>query len=385
MKYDFDNVPSRFNINSLKWDCKDDELPMWVADMDFSVAPKIKEALLKRVNEGTFGYSISSDEFFDSFIRFNLIRHNIKYEKEDIIMSTGAVPAISSMVRKITTPAEKVVLLTPVYNIFFNSIYNNGRYILESNLLYNPKTQEYSIDFSDLEIKLSDPQTSLLILCNPHNPIGKIWSEEELLKILELTRKYNVKIISDELHCDIITPGLEYTPIQKLTNNNDNVISILSASKCFNLAGLQAAYVICKNKELNWKIKRGLNTDEVAEGNAFYNDAFIAAFDSIDWLDEMNAYVTINKRYAYEFLSKIKGVKPIKGDATYLLWVDIKDITNDSKKFVEFLREKTGLIITEGIEYGNSGEGFVRINLATSISNVIDGLNRFKTGVKLYK
>ena len=186
MKYDFDNVPSRFNINSLKWDCKDDELPMWVADMDFSVAPKIKEALLKRVNEGTFGYSISSDEFFDSFIRFNLIRHNIKYEKEDIIMSIGAVPAISSMVRKITTPAEKVVLLTPVYNIFFNSIYNNGRYILESNLLYNPKTQEYSIDFSDLEIKLSDPQTSLLILCNPHNPIGKIWSEEELLKILEL-------------------------------------------------------------------------------------------------------------------------------------------------------------------------------------------------------
>ena len=385
MKYNFDNLPSRFNINSLKWDVKNNELPMWVADMDFEVAPKIKEALLERVNKGTFGYSICGDEFYDSFINFMELRHNIKYKKEDIIMSTGAVPAISSMVRKLTTPAEKVVLMTPVYNIFFNSIFNNGRYIYESPLIYNRDNQEYSIDFKDLEDKLSDNQTTLLILCNPHNPVGKIWSKEELLKIIELARKYNVTIISDELHCDIVRPGLKYNPILSLTKEDDNVIAIMSASKCFNLAGLQAAYVVCPNKNLNWKVKRGLNTDEVAEGNAFYNDAFVAAFNSIDWLDEVNAYIELNKRYAYEFLSKIPGVKVIKGDATYLLWVDIKDITNDSLKFTTFLREKTGLYITEGIEYGNTGEGFVRINLATSLSNVIDGMNRFKMGIKLFK
>ena len=204
-------------------------------------------------------------------------------------------------------------------------------------------------------------------------------------KILDLARKYNVTIISDELHAEIKTPGLKYSPMLSITNKSDKVISILSASKCFNLAGLQAAYVIIPNKELNWKVKRGLNTDEVAEGNCFFDDAYVAAFNSSeDWLDEMNAYVELNKRYAYEFLSKIDGIKPIKFDATYLLWVDISKVEKNSKKFCDFLRKNTGLFITPGIEYGSAGEGFVRINLATSKDIVFDGLNRFNIGIKLY-
>ena len=379
--YNFDKLPNR-RRNSCKWECDSNVIPMWIADMDFEVAPKIKDALINRVNEATFGYHQINPEFFYSFINFNKRHHNIEYKYEDIIYSTGAVPAISSIVRKLTSPAEKVILLTPVYNIFFNSIYNNGRYILESKLDYNKENNTYSIDFSDLEEKMSDKQTTMMIFCNPHNPIGHIWSKEELEKVLTLARKYNITIISDEVHAELTTMYHEYIPFLSITNENDRVIAIESAGKTYNLAGLQAAYVIVPNKDLHHKVNRGLNTDEVAEGNVFYSDAYIAAFNECDdWLLELREYLTKNREYAYSYIESNSKAKVVRGDATYLLWVDLSYYTDNTKELCEYLKTKFGLWITEGEEYGQSGKTFVRINIATSFELVKEGLNRLILGL----
>lgn len=384
--YNFDTLPVRLNTNSVKWDIKIDSkrdiLPMWVADMDFLAPDFIINSLKKRVDMGVFGYSDVPNKFYKAIINFFDRRHNLKLKKDEIIFSTGVVPIISSLVNKLTTPAENVVVLSPVYNIFYNSIRNAGRKILESNLVLNDG--KYEIDFKDLEEKLKNPETTLMIFCNPHNPVGKIWSKEELSRVSKLAKKYDVKIISDEIHCDIVTPGKEYIPF---LNIDSDVIACVSASKCFNLAGLQGAAVLVKNRYLYNRCYRSLNTDEIAEGNAFVFDTFIEAFNKGDnWLKELNEYIYQNKLYVYDYIEKnIKNISCIKGDATYLVWLDIRKITNDSDKFVDFLVKETGLLLSSGSIYGSSGNGFLRINLATSLANVKEGLKRLEEGVKLYE
>ncbi len=210
MKYDFDIEADRRGSNSLKWDVAENELPMWVADMDFRTAPQITAALEKRAAHGVFGYSIVPDEWYKAYADWWKNRHGLDIEKQRLIFCTGVVPAISSLVRKLTTPAEKVLIQTPVYNIFYNSILNNGRNVLESPLVY--ENGGYSIDWDDLEDKLADPQTTLMILCNPHNPVGKIWEAETLAKIGRLCRENYVTVISDEIHCDLTDPNRNYVP-----------------------------------------------------------------------------------------------------------------------------------------------------------------------------
>ena len=210
MTYDFDTPTERRNTNSLKWDVAEGELPMWVADMDFQTAPEIREAIMKRAEHGIFGYSVIPDAWYEAYIQWWKMRHGYTMERDWLIFCTGVVPAISSIVRKLTTPAEKVLIQTPVYNIFFNSILNNGRQVLESPLRYDGK--EYRIDFADLEEKLSDPQTALMILCNPHNPTGKIWDRQTLEKIGALCSRHHVTVVSDEIHCDLTDPGESYVP-----------------------------------------------------------------------------------------------------------------------------------------------------------------------------
>ena len=201
----FDKEVERRNTGAMKWDVAEGELPMWVADMDFETAPQITEAIVKRAEQGVFGYTMIQDEWYQAYQNWWSSRHGFKIEKDWLIFCTGVVPAISSIVRKMTTVAEKVVVMTPVYNIFFNSIVNNGRNVLESRLKYEDGS--YYIDFEDLEEKLSDPQASMLILCNPHNPIGKIWDRETLERIGELCMKHHVLVLSDEIHCDLTKPG----------------------------------------------------------------------------------------------------------------------------------------------------------------------------------
>lgn len=380
MKYDFDNLADRTGVNSLKYSTPN-VLPMWVADMDFKTPDFIMDAIKKRVEKGAFGYTNDPDYYYEAIINFWQRRHNLTLERKDIAFTTGVVPAISSTVRCFTEVGDNVIILSPVYNIFYNSIRNNKRVILSCDLIY--KDNKYSVDYDDLEKKLSDEKTKLMIFCNPHNPIGYIWNKEELAHIARLCKKHNVIILSDEIHCDIINPGLSYTPFLSIDEAKDITIMAGSASKCFNLAGLQGAFVASYNEDLYKRIYRALNNDEVAEGNAFVYDALTAAFNNGDeWLKEMNEYVYKNKLYVKEFINNnIKRIKYVENYATYLIWVDVKDITNNVKKFTQKLKEKYGLWVSSGDSYGDNGEGFIRINLATSFDNVVTCMNKLKQAV----
>lgn len=386
MNFDFDTPVNRRNTNSLKWDVGENELPMWVADMDFCTAPAVRAAVEKRALHGVFGYSDVTDAWYDAYCNWWQNRHGLRLDKSRLVFCTGVVPAISSIVRKLTTPAEKVLVLTPVYNIFFNSIINNGRQPLECELLFDGR--EYSIDFNDFEEKLSDPQTSLMILCNPHNPVGKIWSKDELAIIGELCRKHGVTVVSDEIHCDITRPGYSYTPFCAASKDNEKMsVTCIAPTKAFNFAGLQTAAVYVPDEFLCHKVSRGLNTDEVAEPNAFAVDAAVAAFnDGGDWLDALNNYVFENKDIVKCFVEKnIPEINAVSSNATYLVWLDCTKLNKSSKELSAFIRKTTGLYLSSGEVYGKGGDRFLRMNVACPKSSVNDGLLRLKKAVELLK
>ena len=386
MPYNFDEPVNRRNTHSLKWDVKEQELPMWVADMDFQTAPEIQGAIRERAAHGVFGYSIVPEEWYQAYMGWWERRHHFSMEKEWLVFCTGVVPAISSMVRKLTTAGENVLVQTPVYNIFFNSIVNNGRNIVESPLRYDGNT--YQMDFEDLERKLSDPQTTLMILCNPHNPVGRIWSREELEQVGKLCRKYHVTVISDEIHCDLTSPGQEYIPFASVSENCKNIsITCMAPTKAFNLAGLQTAAVAVPNPNLRHKVWRGLNTDEVAEPNSFAVEAAVAAFTKGEaWLDSLREYIQENKNFVENFLKKEDlHIRLVPSQATYLLWLDCREMHGSAGEFTQYLREHTGLYLSEGKQYGENGSSFIRMNIACSRSRLEDGLERLAEGVRGYE
>lgn len=382
LKYDFDTVVDRKNTGSLKWDVRENELPMWVADMDFKTAPAITEAIIERAQHGIYGYSIVPDEWGQSYKEWWKNRHNWDIDTDWLVFTTGVIPAISSVVRKLTTPNENVLTQTPVYNIFFNSIVNNGRRVLESPLIY--KDGEYSINWTDLESKLSDPQTSLMILCNPQNPSGKIWDRETLQRIGELCKKYYVTVVSDEIHCDITDPNKEYIPFASVSDIcRDISITCIAPTKTFNMAGIQTAAVVVPQKNLRHKVWRALNTDEVAEPNTFAISAAIAAYkNGAEWLDELRQYISNNKQIVYDYVkANIPDINVVKSDATYLLWIDCSKLTKDSRRLAADIRKKTGLYLSAGSVYGKGGERFLRLNIACPESVLKDGLERLKNGL----
>lgn len=382
MQYDFDKMTDRNNTGSMKWAVNENELPMWVADMDFETAPAVKAALERRVSHGIFGYTEVTEEWYQAIISWWEKRHNFSIKKEWLIFSTGVVPSISSVVRKMTTVGENVLILTPVYNIFYNSILNNGRHVLESKLVY--ESGEYHIDFADLEEKLSNPQTTLLLLCNPHNPTGNIWDRETLQRIGELCSTHNVLVLSDEIHCDLTDPGFNYIPFASASETNrNNSVTCIAPTKAFNIAGLQTSAVIVPNPVLRHKVNRGLNTDEVAEPNAFAVEAAIAAFqEGEEWLEELRQYLLENKKFAISFFEKhIPQVKPVISHATYLMWLDLSEITADTEQFCKQLRDETGLYLSHGSQFGGDGNFFVRLNVACPRKRLEDGLERLRSMV----
>ena len=291
--FNFDKEINRRNTNAEKWKVEENELPMWVADMDFEAAPAIRKALETRFKHGIFGYAGITDEWYEAYVGWWKHRHNFTMQKDWLIFTTGVVPAISSMVRKLTTPAEKVLIQTPVYNIFFNSILNNGRVVLESSLVL--KNNRYEMDFEQLEKDLSDTQTTLMILCNPQNPGGRIWTKEELIRVAELA---SVSDTAREISITCMSPG-----------------------KAFNIAGLHTAAVSVPNEILRNKVNRGLNTDEVAEPNAFAIEAAVAAYTGgAEWLDALNGYLGESRKMVLDFIAgEIPEIKVIEKEATYLL------------------------------------------------------------------
>lgn len=386
MPYDFESLTDRRNTNSMKWDVDENVLPMWVADMDFKTAPEIIEAIQEKVEKGILGYTIVPDAWYQAISSWWERRHDFNIEKEWLIFCTGVVPAISSAVRKMTSVGENVLVQTPVYNIFFNSIVNNGRNIVENKLLYDGK--EYSIDFEDLENKLSNPQTTMLIICNPHNPLGKVWDKETLERIGELCFKHHVLVLSDEIHCDLTDTQHEYIPFASVSEIcAKNSITCIAPTKAFNIAGLQTAAVVVPDEVIRHKMNRALNTDEVAEPNAIAMEATIAAFTKgEDWLNELRVYLEENRRFVKKFIeSELPELYLVHAHATYLLWIDCRLITKDTSELCEFLRKETGLYISDGESYGETGKGFVRINIACPKERLEDGLALLKKGIDKYK
>lgn len=383
MEYNFDKITDRRNTNSLKWDVNESELPMWVADMDFETAPEITETVTKRAMHGIFGYSIIPDEWSAAYDGWWKSRYGFEIKRDWLIFCTGVIPAISSIVRKLTTPAENVVLLTPVYNIFFNSVLNNGRNVLECKLTCDG--ENYEINFDDLEQKLSDTQTTMMILCNPHNPVGKIWDYETLKKIGNMCKKYNVVVISDEIHCDLTKPGKTYIPFASVSDEcKFNSITCVAPTKSFNIAGIQTAAVIVPNENLRNKVNRGLNTDEVAEPNCFAVQAAVAAYTRGGaWLDSLRQYLDENRRITSEFIAeKIPSLRLMNSEATYLLWIDCRGVENIPDDISGFIRKKTGLYLSNGRQYGSGGEGFLRLNIACPKSVLNEGLCRLKKAIE---
>lgn len=374
-RYDFESLIERRGTDCLKWDLFGDDLPMWVADMDFMVAPAIQKAISKRASHPIYGYTIVSDDLFDSYVSWWDRRYDLKMSREDMVYATGVMPSISSMIRCLTDEGDEILIQSPVYHVFFYVIEDNNRKVLENELIY--ENGEYRIDFDDLDEKLK--KTRLMILCNPHNPIGKIWSREDLDRICELCLKNDVILISDEIHCDLTDPGKLYNPFRM----EDNVIRCLSPSKSFNIAGFQSSIVHTTNNELLDKIKTQMHIDNSDSCNVFATTAVKAAYnDSEDWLENLREVLYENKQIVRDYLSdELPVVKLVECDATYLLWLDCTLLNVSSKVLSEFLRQNQGLFISSGSDFGKCGDGFLRLNIACPQKLLMEGLSKLKMGI----
>lgn len=388
MSYDFETLNKKRAGNSAKWDVKEDELPMTIADMDFKVAPEIIQALQDKIAMGLFGYEEVPTEYFKAVADWYEIEHHTRPQEDWMIFATGVVPAISSAVRRLTSLGDNVLVQAPVYNIFYNSIVNNGRYVVSNDLDYDAKLREYTINFKDLEEKLSDPLTNMMILCNPHNPVGKIWTRDELTKIATLCKKYNVKLFSDEIHGDITFNKEGYNPVFGLDQEYlDNVVVAVSPSKTFNVAAMHAATIIVPNANLRGQVSRGLNSEELAEPNFAAIPGTIAAYTKgHDWLKALKQQLLENRQMILNFVQdNVPDIKWVPGEATYLLWFDVSKLTDDATKLSEFIRQDTGLIVTPGSVYGGDGQHFIRMNIASPKEMISDGLNRLQKAITDYQ
>lgn len=385
MKYDFDEIIPRRGTNSYKWDSAGDAdiLPMWVADMDFRTAPPVVEALRKRVEHGIFGYVRVPDAYYAAVTNWFARRHEWQIEKEWIIYTTGVVPALSAVIKALTAPGDKVMVQTPVYNCFFSSIRNNGCGMITNPLIYRNGT--YQIDFADLEQKAADPNVKVLLLCNPHNPAGRVWTKEELTRIGDICIRNNVWVVADEIHCELVFPGHTYIPFASISQEFlMHSVTCTSPSKAFNLAGLQIANIISADTDIRTKIDKAININEVCDVNPFGVEALMAAYnDSEEWLEELKQYLFANYNYLRAYFAEYLPEFPVSIlEGTYLVWVDCSVLNQSSDETAKTLLEKEKLWVNEGSLYGEAGEGFIRINIACPRQQLIEGLNRLRRALK---
>ena len=385
MKYDFDEIIPRRGTNSYKWDSAGDAdvLPMWVADMDFRTAPPVVEALRKRVEHGIFGYVRVPDAYYAAVTNWFARRHDWQIEKEWIIYTTGVVPALSAVIKALTVPGDKVMVQTPVYNCFFSSIRNNGCGMITNPLIYRNGT--YQINFADLEQKAADPNVKVLLLCNPHNPAGRVWTKQELTRIGDICIRNNVWVVADEIHCELVFPGHTYIPFASISQEFlMHSVTCTSPSKAFNLAGLQIANIISADTDIRTKIDKAINVNEICDVNPFGVEALMAAYnDSEEWLEELKQYLFANYNYLRAYFAECLPKFPVSMlEGTYLVWVDCSVLNQSSDKIVKTLLEKEKLWVNEGGLYGEAGEGFIRINIACPRQQLIEGLNRLRRALK---
>lgn len=388
----FDEVINRYNTNSLKWDAlkerfgRADLLPLWVADMDFRAPDAVIEALKKVAEHGIFGYTIRTDSFYEALISWFERRHQWTIEKDSILVSPGIVPALSILVQAFTEPGDNVIIQSPVYHPFFHVVKQNGR-----NLIDNPlqlRNGKYEINFDDFEQKLREHQCKIMLFCSPHNPAGRVWTKEELMKIGELCKKYNVLVISDEIHCDLIFKGHKHIPFASLsTEFQDISITCVAPSKTFNLAGLQSSALIIPNESLRERYKRSLKIENDTMLNSFAIAAFEAAYTHGDeWLDNLMDYLEGNVQFLTSFIEKeIPEVRVIPPEGTYLLWLDFRQLGLQANELEKLLINEAKVALNQGYIFGDTGKGFARINIACPRATLEKGLQQIKEAVHSLK
>ncbi len=379
MKNDFDSLINRRNTSSMKWDADgydSDVMPLWVADMDFRTAPCIINALRKRVEHGIFGYVDVPSSYFDALTHWFETRHKWHIDRSKVIYTSGVVPAISAIIKGLAKAGEGVILQTPAYNCFFSSIRNNGCKIID-NPLKRVETETgftYRVDYDNLETLASDPLNRLMILCNPHNPSGRVWTRNELERIKEICDKNGVRVISDEIHCELVHPNSDpYTPYALV---DPQAIICCSPSKAFNIAGLQIANIVAPDNETRAKIDRAINDNEVCDVNPFGVQALQAAYnEGEEWLTELNSYLFENYRHLREFFREQLPQFPVcDSQSTYLAWIDITATGIESDEIEKILLKKAKVRISSGTTYGDSS--YIRINYACPRSRLDEALNR---------
>lgn len=382
---EYPEAVDRRHTNSVKWDVKDGELPMTIADMDFKTSPATIEAMKDKLTLGAFGYEDIPAEYFNAVADWYEKQHHFRPQTDWMIFTTGVVPAISSAVRRLTSLGDNVLVQAPVYNIFYNSIVNSGRHVVSSDLVYDVEQHSYSIDWEDLESKLADPLTNLMILCNPHNPVGIIWTRDQLIRLATLCRKYHVKIFSDEIHGDFTFNEQGYVPMFSLPEELIQDLEVaVSPSKTFNVAALHAATVIVPNANLRAQVSRGLNSEELAEPNLMAIPGTIAAYEKgSEWLTAVLDAIQDNRKVVSDFINDQLAdvITVVPGQATYLIWLDVRKLTDDSDALAKFIQEKTGLILSAGNIYGGDGHNFLRMNVACPTKTVLSGLDRLARGI----
>lgn len=375
----FDTAPDRRGSGSYKWDSDPDPevIPLWVADMDFKTAPCVIEVLRRRVEHGVFGYTHVGDDYYRALTRWFSERHGYVFTPESVIYTSGVVPAISAIIKGMAKPGDGVIVQTPVYNCFFSSIRNNGCRIIENPLkrVDLPGGEfTYRMDFDDLERKASDPSNTMLLLCNPHNPAGKIWSRDELTRLAEICRRNGVRIVSDEIHCELTMPGLEYIPFGTV---DPSAIVCLSPSKAFNTAGLQIANIICPDGSTRRAVDKAININEVCDVNPFGVEALKAAYtpEGARWLDDLREYLFTNYRMTHDLLREaLPGCPMARLEATYLPWLDVSTFGIPSEELEERLKKEAKVWINCGEMYGQGG--FIRLNIACPRERLREGLLR---------
>lgn len=381
MKYNFDELTKRRGTGCVKWDeaPSSDVIPMWVADMDFAVAPAIQEAIRKRAEHPVFGYTYVQDDYYEAIISWFQRRHQWTLSREHILYTTGVVPAMSVAIKALTLPGEKVLILSPDYNCFFSSVKNNGCEVAESVLQMNRSSQgRFEVDWEDFEAKCADEKCTVFLLCNPHNPTGRVWMREELQRMSDICHRHQVRIVSDEIHGELIMPGYQFCPMGTV---DESAIVLNSPSKSFNIAGLQTANIICTDTATRRRIERVININEVCDLNPFGPVALIAAYnESEEWLDELNQYIWGNYTALCDFVAKhIPQWKVMPIEGTYLAWVDCSGCCDDMAAYCDRLLQGAKVWLNPGTMYGpQSGQGYLRINMACPRSLMMEALNRIK-------
>jgi cysteine-S-conjugate beta-lyase len=392
MKYDFDRIIKRTNTNSVKWDLVDSIfdgsglLPLWVADMDFESPPEVVDALVRRAGHGIFGYTAAPHAYFESMIRWFRERHAWDIKKDWIHFSPGVVPALNLLVQTFTEPGDRVIIQQPVYYPFMYAIRNNGREITNNALIL--EQGRYRIDLADLEQKAQDPRAKLLILCSPHNPVGRVWTEEELKGLGDICMANNLLVISDEIHCDLVYPGNRHIPFASITDNYlKNSITCLSPSKTFNLAGLQTASLVIAKPELQDKYRQTVDRLGLPWPNLFGCEALTAAYShGGPWLEALMEYLTGNLCFLKEFIkSKIPEIEIIQPEGTYLVWLDFRKLGVDKESLKILLRDKAHVALDHGFIFGSpAGDGFERINIACPRQVLNEALTKIEGAIRSF-